>query len=158
MEILGTFWSKTIEVNYLSHLIFNVPSNFDRNNIKCLSFSVPRRLIDNPTPNKDFGFLIEAQDDGDSGVTAYSYPCAFSQSDGRPLWGMVHWNKQYMTFDPLSFQENINIGIHEMLHILGFSEMLYPKFYNKNAYITRNSGSYITGPHIKREVTRQYGC
>lgn len=112
MEIIATFWSKTIAVNYLPYLTFNVPSNFDRNNIKCLDFHVPRRLIDNPTPEKDFGFFIEAKDDGDSGVTAYSYPCAFSKTDGRSMWGIVHWNKEYMTFDPLSFQENIHIGIH----------------------------------------------
>ena len=104
MEILATFWGKTISVNYLPHLTFNVPSNFDRDNIKCLDFHVPRRLIDNPTPDKDFGFFIEAKDDGDSGVTAFSYPCAFSKTDGRSMWGMVHWNKEYMGLDPLSFQ------------------------------------------------------
>ena len=112
MEVLETYWAKTIEVDYMPYLSFKIHSSFDSSNFKCLSFHVPQSLIDNPTPNKDFGFLIEAKDDGDSGVTAYSYPCAYSQNEDKPTWGMIHWNKQYMTFDPLSFQENIHIGIH----------------------------------------------
>lgn len=69
-----------------------------------MTFTVPANLINNPTPNKDFGLLIEAQDDGDSGVTAYSYPCASSAVTKRPLWGFIHWNKKYLAFNPLNFQ------------------------------------------------------
>lgn len=104
MNIINEFWSRTIEIDYLPSLSFDIPAGIDRDNYQCLTFTVPRRLIDFPTPNKDFGLLIEAEDDGDSGVTAYSYPCASSSVNKRPLWGFIHWNKQYLSFNPLNFQ------------------------------------------------------
>lgn len=85
-------------------LSFNVDSNQDRDNFACLTFRVTRDILDNPIPNKDFGILVEAKEDGDTGVTAYSFPCAYSISQNKPTWGLVHWNKEYMSFDPLSFQ------------------------------------------------------
>lgn len=57
-----------------------------------MTFNVPERLIVTPTPNKDYGLLVEALDDGDNGITAFSYPCAYSNSTLKPLWGMIHWN------------------------------------------------------------------
>jgi hypothetical protein len=104
MNIINEFWSRTIEIDYLSALSFQVPPGMDSNNFQCMTFTVPKSLIDTPTPNKDFGLLIEAEDDGDSGVTAYSYPCASSNTTKRTLWGFMHWNKNYLAFDPLSFQ------------------------------------------------------
>ena len=99
-------------------------------------------------PNKDFGFLVEARDDGDNGVTAFSLPCAYSTSKNKPTWGIVHWNTQYMTtFDPLSFQENIHIAIHEMIHVFGFSQLLY-SFYNTGSMKIIDRGTYLTGPFI----------
>lgn len=39
-------------------LSFDIPLGFDRDNFQCMTFNVPRRLIDTPLPNKDFGLLI----------------------------------------------------------------------------------------------------
>ena len=104
MNIINQFWSRTIEIDYLPALSFEIPPVFNANNFQCMSFTVPQRLITTPMPNKDFGLLIQAQDDGDSGVTAYSYPCASSSVNKRPLWGFIHWNKNYLSFNPLNFQ------------------------------------------------------
>ena len=77
-------------------LSFNVDPSFDRNNFNCLSYKVPVTLLDNGVIEKDFGILVEARDDGDNGVTAFSFPCAYSAVDRRPMWGLVHWNKNYI--------------------------------------------------------------
>ena len=87
-----------------SLLSFNLDPSFDRSNFKCLGFHVQRFLLDNGVPEKEFGILVEARNDGDNGVTAYSFPCAYSSIDRRPLWGLVHWNKNYIKLDPVSFQ------------------------------------------------------
>jgi len=135
-------------VDYLSSLSFNVDAAQDRDNFACLEFRVSRSILDNPIANKDFGILVEAKDDGESGVTAYSYPCAYSTSQNKPTWGIVHWNTFYMTsFDPLSFQENIHIAIHEMTHVFGFSQLLYG-FFKTGTMKTLAKGSYISGPYI----------
>ena len=39
-------------------LSFNVDPSQDRDNFACLTFRVPRNIIDNPIPNKDFGILV----------------------------------------------------------------------------------------------------
>lgn len=41
-------------------LSFDIPRGSDVNNYQCMTFTVPANLINNPTPNKDFGLLIEA--------------------------------------------------------------------------------------------------
>lgn len=104
MNIITEFWSHTLEIDYLPGLSFEIPPTFDPNKFTCMTFLVPRSLIDTPTPNKDFGLLIEAVDDGDSGVTAFSTPCAYSSTTKRPLWGFIHWNKNYLSFSPINFQ------------------------------------------------------
>lgn len=112
MNIISLYWSKVLEVYYMPSLSFNIDSSVDKNNYQCLSFTVPPAIIDNPILNKDYGVLVEAKNDGDSGVTAYSYPCAYSMSTNQPNWGLLHWNVNYFTFDLLSFQMNLMIGIH----------------------------------------------
>jgi hypothetical protein len=61
MEIIRSFWAKVIEVDYIPALSFNVDASQDRDTFACLTFQVPRSLLDNPVPNKDFGILVEAQ-------------------------------------------------------------------------------------------------
>lgn len=60
MNIINEFWSRTIEIDYLPSLSFEIPPVFNLDNFQCMSFTVPKRLIQTPTPNKDFGLLIEA--------------------------------------------------------------------------------------------------
>jgi hypothetical protein len=94
-----------------------------------LDFEVSADIINKPIANKDFGILVEAKDDGDSGTIAYSYPCAYSKTGNRPLWGLFHWNKFYMNqFDSLTFQNNVYAAIHEITHLLGFSQLYYEYF------------------------------
>ena len=151
MNIINLFWQKTLEVDYLPFLSFNVDPSIDKNNFQCLSFTVPIDVLNNPIPGKDFGILIEAKDDGNTGVTAYSYPCAYSISTNQPLWGLLHWNLNYFTYDLLSFQMNIKIGIHESTHLLGFSSILYPNFLN-GKLISNNIGSYINGTFMQKAI------
>jgi hypothetical protein len=157
MDILRLFWQKTIEVYYDSALSFNVASGIDPSYVQCLSFLVPQDIIRNPTPNVDYGIFIEAKDDGDSGVTAYSYPCAYSLTSKKPLWGLLHWNINYFSFDLLSFQMNIKIGIHESTHLLGFSSILYDN-YLFGKVVNNSRGSYINGSFMQQAVKNQYGC
>ena len=128
MNILELFWKKTIEVYYAPSLSFNVATGIDRSYVQCLNFIVPQSVINNPVENADYGILVEAKDDGKTGVTALSIPCAYSLTTKQPLWGLLHWNIYYFTFDLLAFQMNIKIGIHESTHLLGMSQILYPQF------------------------------
>ena len=157
MNILELFWKKTLEVYYAPSLSFNVAEGFNPSDVSCLTFKVPQYIVQQPTPNADFGILVEAMDDGDSGVTAYSYPCAYSVSTRQPLWGLLHWNTNYFTFDLLSFQMNIKIGIHESTHILGFSSILYPNFRHGKMVETREA-AYINGSFMQQALQDQYGC
>lgn len=85
-------------------LSFEITPPYDPTNVKCMNFNVPETLIKSPIPNKDFGVFVDGEDDGDNGVTAFSYPCSYSAVSKRPLWGFIHWNKQYLTFNPINFQ------------------------------------------------------
>jgi hypothetical protein len=153
MNILTLYWSKTLEVYYLPGLSFNSNDSIP----KCLDFVIPRDIISTPILNVDYGILVEAKDDGESGTTAYSYPCAYSLTTKQPLWGLLHWNINYLTFDLLSFQMNIKIGIHESTHLLGFSNILYPNYvYGK--LITNSMGSFINGSFMQRAIIDQFAC
>ena len=75
----------------------------------------------------------------------------------QPLWGLLHWNIFYFSFDALSFQMNIKIGIHEVTHLLGFSSILYPNYQNGRV-VTRGQFSYINGSFMQKALAEQYGC
>jgi hypothetical protein len=94
------------------------------------------------------GIFVEAKNDGDSGITAYSYSCAFSQTTKQPLWGLLHWNIYYFDFNLISFQSTIVVGIHESTHILGFSNLHYPN-YLRGKLISNNQGSFINGSYMQ---------
>ena len=157
MNILQLFWQKTLEVYYQPSLSFNVADGIDRNFVQCLTFTVPSEIINSPTPDADYGIFVQASNDGANGVTAYSYPCAYSLSTKQPTWGLLSWNTNYFNFDLLSFQMNIKIGIHESTHLLGFSNILYQNYLN-GKLVTNSKGSYINGSFIQKAIREQYGC
>lgn len=157
MNILQLFWQRTIEVYYADSLSFNVAQGIDPTYVQCLNFVVPQTLIKTPVSKADYGIFIEAKNDSDSGVTAYSYPCAYSITTKQPMWGLLHWNIFYFSFDALSFQMNIKIGIHESTHLLGFSSILYSNYINGKV-VTQNRYSYINGTYMQKALKDQYGC
>jgi hypothetical protein len=78
-------------------------------------------------------------------------------SSGAPIWGLLHWNLNYYTFDLLSFQMNIKIGIHESTHLLGFTSILFDKYvYGK--VVNNDQGPFINGTFIQKAIKEQYGC
>lgn len=52
---------------------------------------------------------------------------------------------------------NVKIGIHELTHLLGFSNILYPLF-TKGKFIQNSVGAYINGSYIQKAIREQYGC
>ena len=157
MAILQLFWENTIEVWYQPSLSFNVASGIDKSYVTCLTYVVPQDIINNPTPNADYGIFVAANNDGANGITAFSYPCAFSMTTKQPLWGLLSWNTNYFSFDLLSFQINVKIGINESTHLLGFSDILYPNYvYGK--VVTNSKGAFINGTYIQKAVRDQFDC
>ena len=73
------------------------------------------------------------------------------------MWGILHSNTNYFTFDLLSFQMNIKIGIHESTHLLGFSSILYSNYLHGKV-VTTPDGSYINGTYMQKAIREQYGC
>ena len=112
MNIITLFWQNTLEVYYPKSLTFKVDAGKDLSQILCLSFTIPRSIINTPIPNADYGIFIQSKNDGANGNTAYSYPCAYSTNTNNPIWGILAWNLNYFNFDLLSFQVNVKIGIH----------------------------------------------
>jgi hypothetical protein len=157
MGILQLFWQKTIEVYYQPTLSFNVASGIDRSFVQCLTYVVPPEIINTPVPNADYGIFLMASNDGSNGITAYSYPCAYSLTTSQPTWGLLSWNTNYFNFDLLSFQMNIKIGIHESTHLLGFSNILYPNYLN-GKFVTNSKGAFINGTYMQKAIRDQYGC
>lgn len=157
MNILQLFWQKTLEVYYQPTLSFNVATGIDSSYVQCLNFIVPQDIIKNPVANADYGIFVQASDDGSNGVTAYSYPCAYSLTTKQTTWGLLSWNTNYFNFDLLSFQMNIKIGIHESTHLLGFSNILYQNYLN-GKLVTNSKGSFINGTYMQKALNDQYGC
>lgn len=157
MGILQLFWQKTIEVWYQPSLSFNLASGIDRNYVTCLTYVVPQDIINNPTPDKDYGIFVAASNDGSNGITAYSYPCAYSMTTNQPTWGLLSWNTNYFNFDLLSFQMNLKIGIHESTHLLGFSNILFSNYLN-GKFVTNSKGAFLNGTYIQKAIREQYGC
>jgi hypothetical protein len=156
MNIIQLFWEKTIEVYYQPYLTFNVANGVDRNYVVCHTYAVPKEVMESTYANVDYGVFLDISNEL-NGVSAFSYPCAFSITNKQPTWGLVNWNLRYFKYDLISFQALVKTGIHEFTHILGFSSILYDHFLH-GKYLLRPEGSYLNGSFIQRAIKDQFGC
>lgn len=82
---------------------------------------------------------------------AKSTPCAFLESNKRPIWGMVLFNNVYLKYDQQGFQEVLFVGMHELTHVLGFSASMYGMYPNPNILVSSPSEGqyYLNSPKIQ---------
>jgi len=91
--------------------------------------------------NADFIFMVEL--DSSSSYVASTTTCSLASGSKRPLVGKTVISTQYVksTTDVLLHEKNMICIMHEVIHALGFSKSLYPKWLT-------SSGKTLTG-HIQ---------
>lgn len=81
---------------------------------------------------------------------AKSTPCAFLESNKRPIWGVVIFNNFYLKYDQQGFQEMLFVGMHELTHVLGFSAAMYDLYPNGKLLVQTPDGlNYLNSPKIQ---------
>lgn len=76
-----------------------------------------------------------------SSFLAYASPCHINEDDGRPDIGMIRINKRNIKMRGKTLRELSRIILHESLHILVFSPLLYDKFENDSKVIQKDSSN-----------------
>jgi hypothetical protein len=60
---------------------------------------------------------------------ALSFPCGLAETNNRPVYGTILFNLYYLnTESTTDHEQNLATTLHEMAHILGFSDYLYEYF------------------------------
>jgi hypothetical protein len=152
------------------------------NPYRCIQYYEPTMCVDAIIPNRH---LAEAGGTGVQGADyilyvttqptqgntlAYASACQFDQNN-RPIAGGVNINPNSLNeADRWSyeFQYQLNVIIHEIVHALGFSSSLFPKFTDPNGqpwsqvtqtYVERgHSVTKVITPTVKLYGSKQFGC
>lgn len=106
---------------------------------------IPQHLFDKGQPNTDFYLILTARPiPFEKKVLADAYPCShriyndqWGTFYGRPLVGSVNFNPsslllEYFSLasvqDQFRFHQLVMLGLHELMHSLGFTSNLYAHF------------------------------
>ncbi|EGG23869.1 peptidase M8 [Cavenderia fasciculata] len=98
-------------------------------------------MIADGIQNTDIIVYVTSRPTTSTSTIAYAKACNFNvftlnrkQIYGRPLAATINFNPIYFNASPsrLTFKEYVRVGIHEMTHALGFSNMFYSSYQNQN--------------------------
>jgi leishmanolysin len=142
-----------------------IPSDIDT----CLDFPIPDEHRSTGVPNTDLIVYVTAYSDASSDLVATAGAC---YQDADPAYnilaGRVDINAPNL--DSLSIGSAISVIIHEMTHLLGFSNFLFQYFHKPNgdAYTSEEISSVITRrgkdvtilklPTVVSKARAAFGC
>ncbi|KYQ91805.1 hypothetical protein DLAC_07601 [Tieghemostelium lacteum] len=104
--------------------------------------------------NSDYHVFATVRPTSSSGTIAYAKACVYPTSGatitGRPVAGIINFNPRYFTpflNNPsgITFREYTKVGLHEMVHALGFSSTFYRFYKNpQGQFYNPAPGSFYT--------------
>jgi hypothetical protein len=118
----------------------------------------------------DYVHLVDTTSDS-GGWVAESVHCSVASGTGRPLIGKTLLNRALLPAangNVLTHEKNTYLMIHEMMHALGFSSSLYPKFIDQygnkrtnhitSITINGKTSKVINVPSLTEKVRNHFGC
>ena len=100
---------------------------------------------------------------GREGIDAAAYPIALSKYDDRPVCGGILLGTHYDFNETNSQSFLIMLLLHEITHVLGFSEYLYDYFQTNSTLIKTKEINGIqrilfTGENVIKQAKRHFNC
>ena len=100
---------------------------------------------------------------GIEGIDAAAYPIALSKYDDRPVCGGILLGTHYDFNETNSHSYLIMLLLHEITHVLGFSEYLYDYFQTNSTLIKTKEINGIkrtlfTGENVIKQAKRHFNC
>ena len=78
---------------------------------------IPEQYVTDGTIG-DIGVVCGNENNPNAVYVAKSTPCAFLESDNRPIWGMMSWNVPFLKYDQEGFQQNVFVGVCFSLYVV----------------------------------------
>jgi len=110
----------------------------------------------------DIVFFITGESSSSSWI-AWAKPCSSISSTGRAISGQINFNlNSVVASNDADFEKDMMVAMHEMTHVLGVSQSLFPNYLNVPSQGTVNVNGYST-PYISvsplTEMVREhFGC
>lgn len=108
-NITATYFYNILNVTRLPKLYY--PKNVS---LQCNTLKVPESYVTEGTIG-DVGVVCGNENNPDAVYVAKSSPCAFLESNKRPIWGMMSWNNAFLMYDQEGFQEMLFVGVTILL-------------------------------------------
>lgn len=93
-----------------------------------------------------------------NGRTLAAAAACLQDNTGRPVYGGIY----FCTVDPTNFRADLETAVHEIMHVLGFDEQLFPFFGQETVTQQfRERGATVTKvvtPTVINKVREQFGC
>jgi hypothetical protein len=91
-------------------------------------------------------------------VRGYAEPCQFDADTGRPIVGFINLNPAKLD----SLTQNFPTVVHELFHVLGFKESVFPRFVNDLTMPALNKSDpdrpFLQSPKVLERARIHFNC
>ncbi|EGR26904.1 leishmanolysin family protein, putative [Ichthyophthirius multifiliis] len=122
METAKIYFQKLLKVNPIQgNNLF--PKNSKLWSLDCQGVRIPLSALSQGIPQSDLHIYVITKNAPQDGDIANAMTCAHNEQLLRPSFGRIQFNLSQMSQqdDHESFENDLEVTIHELLHILGFS-------------------------------------
>jgi hypothetical protein len=118
-NITANYFAKVLTVKRLERLYFPEGTSRQCKHISDAgnSLMIPEEYVTDGTIG-DIGVVCGNENNPNAVYVAKSTPCAFLESDNRPIWGMMSWNVPFLKYDQEGFQQNVFVGVCFSLYVV----------------------------------------
>lgn len=161
-------------LNYFTKLLSVVPltSNLKSSFPTLCGLTMPANLTTGDGVASDLHIFVTGSDES-SGLIAWARACMLDGTTGRPLFGQINFNYQYIfsssAHNWADFQSDLSITQHELTHVLALSGSLYQYYVNPGTnvpltnvlqytIVNGNNVSYLNLPMVTDFVRNYFNC
>ena len=112
--------------------------------------------------------MVTAKAEPNESYVAAAMPCQLDPKTGRPTIGHIMFNLSFMKLGKKDFQANVETTLHELTHVLGFTNQLFKSFRDKNGNVYEKPLRYferegkartlIATPKVIEVCKKHFGC
>ncbi|KAK8798794.1 hypothetical protein WA158_007878 [Blastocystis sp. Blastoise] len=165
-----TYFSNALSVLPLQTNLMATPlTTCGNSGIACCAGQLPSYLQNPGVENTDLVILVTSRPTLSSTI-AWAVSCQYDQY-GRPLLGHINFGPRYLSTDISSRDKLIAVCIHELTHVLGFSEARYSSYRRPNngntwgrSQVVKEFSEFgkqvskIITPTVVSKAKEQFGC
>jgi len=159
-------------IEYFQQLLSVIPEQkyIKLKDERCYDAKIPTEMK-NVNLEADLILFVVSNPEKSSSTLASAIACFLHPDTGRPLIGRINLNPSALSLEPSAWKYQFMTAVHEMIHVLGLSSLLYEHFVDPATRMTLNinktridvdwrgvAGKILTTPRVTETARKYFNC